>query len=623
MSEASSPTQDLRILRLLLPLLWRQADAALRWRLAATVVLILATALLNAAAPLAFKALVDDFSAAGAAAPVALPLLLVGDYALIQFLARAVAELRWVGYGRLEQRIQGRLLLLLFDHLHGLSLRFHLSRKTGGLQQVVGNGLLGYRLILFHGLFVVLPLALELALIGAVLLGFYPSAFLVIVLATTALYVLSFVFGAERQRVPQRAANQAYIDAFARAGDSYINYETIKYFGAERRVRDAFAAEIGRGVDGWSQFYTLRTLIGVAQAVWLATGLGIIVLLAARNVVTGTMTLGDFVLVNAYMIQLWRPLENLGFAYREMKMGLTYVEQMLELIDEETEIADTAAAKPLPEGPGDVVFAHVGFAYDDRRTVLAEVSFRIPAGRTVAVVGPSGSGKSTLSRLLFRFYDASRGTISVDGRTLPSVTLSSLRAAIAVVPQDTPLFNDTLLYNIGIGRAGAERAAVEDAARLAEIHDFIAALPDGYDTVVGERGLKLSGGEKQRIAIARAVLKRPRIFVLDEATSALDSRTERAIQRNLLAVSRGTTTLIIAHRLSTVIHADGYPGSRRRSPCRARRACRAPRRRGRLCRHVAPTAARRGSGRRRKQLCLKWARNDLSFARPCPRTGRR
>ena len=555
MSDEHSGTQDLRILRLLLPLLWHHADRALRQRLAASGALILATALLNAAAPVLFKSLVDAFAGAGDVAPVAFPLLLVADYALVQWLARTVAELRWIAYGRFEQRVQGELLLRLFDHLHVLSLRFHLGRRTGGLQQIVGNGLLGYRLILFHGLFTVVPLALELALIGGVLLGFYPPSFLVIVLATAALYVLCFVIGVERQRAPQRQANKAYIDAFARAADSYLNYETIKYFGAEGAVRDAFAAEIRRGVDGWSRFYALRTLIGLAQAVWLALGLGAIVFLAARNVAAGAMTLGDFVLVNTYMIQLWRPLENLGFAYREIKMGLTYVEHMLELVDEKAEIADARHARPLPDGPGEVVFSGVDFAYD-RRAVLSEVSFRVPAGRTLAVVGPSGSGKSTLSRLLFRFYDVQRGTISVDGQALPDLTLASLRRAIGVVPQDTPLFNDTLLYNIGIGRAGAGREDIEAAARLAEIHDFVAALPDGYETVVGERGLKLSGGEKQRVAIARAVLKRPRIFVFDEATSALDSKTERAIQQNLQAVSRGTTTLIIAHRLSTIVHAD-------------------------------------------------------------------
>jgi len=555
MADDRSRAQDLRILRLLLPLLWRQADAALRWRLAGSGALILLTAVLNAAAPLVFKVLVDALPVPGGVVP-ALPAFLVVDYALVQWLARAIGELRWFTYGRLERRIQGQLLLLLFDHLHGLSLRFHLGRRTGGLQQIVGNGCLGYRLILFHGLFTVLPLGVELALIGGVLLGFYPPAFLAIVLATAALYVASFVIGVERQRAPQREANKAYIDAFARAADSYLNYETIKYFGAERRVRDAFAGEIGRGVDGWSHFYTLRTLVGLTQAVCLAAGLGAIVLLAARDAVSGAMTLGDFVLVNGYMLQLWRPLDNLGFAYREMKIGFTYVEQLLELLDEEAEIADAPHAHPLPEGPGEVAFSGVDFAYDSRRQVLSEVSFRIPAGRTLAVVGPSGSGKSTLSRLLFRFYDATGGAIAVDGRAIGDLTLKSLRGAIGVVPQDTPLFNDTLRYNIGIGRSGASDDEIERAARLAEIHDFVTTLPDGYDTVVGERGLKLSGGEKQRVAIARAVLKRPRIFVFDEATSALDSKTERAIQQNLQAVSRGTTTLIIAHRLSTIVHAD-------------------------------------------------------------------
>jgi ABC-type transport system involved in Fe-S cluster assembly fused permease/ATPase subunit len=557
MAETSTTTiKDLRILRLLLPLLWRQAERGLRRRLVAGMLLILATAALGAAAPVLFKRLVDAFSGETAANPLVIPVLLIVAYALAHWLGRTVAELRWFTYGRFEQSIQRQLALLLFDHIHRLSLRFHLGRRTGGLQQTVANGLLGYRLVLFHGLFVVLPLAVELALVGAVLVGFYSPIFLVIVLATAGLYVVSFVIGVERQRAPQREATNAYIDAFARSADSYLNYETIKYFGGEDHVRGQFDDALRRGVDGWSRFYVFRTLTGLAQAVWLALGLGGLAFFAARSVAGGSMTLGDFVLVNTYMLQLWRPLDNLGFAYREIKMGLTYVEHLLELLDEDAEIADAPGALPLAEGPGEIVFAGVDFAYDARRTVLEQVNFRTPAGHTLAVVGPSGSGKSTLSRLLFRFYDTTGGHIAIDGQRLGALTLQSLRAAIAVVPQDTPLFNDSLAYNIGFGRPGASRGEIEAAARLAQIHDFIAGLPDGYDTVVGERGLKLSGGEKQRVAIARAVLKQPRIFVFDEATSALDSKTERAIQRDLQTVLAGTTTLIIAHRLSTIVHAD-------------------------------------------------------------------
>jgi ATP-binding cassette subfamily B protein len=364
-------------------------------------------------------------------------------------------------------------------------------------------------------------------------------------------------FSAQRQRGPQRAANAAYVDAFARAADSFINFETVKYFAGETTVRAHLDEALTRGEDGWSSFYKWRTATGLVQSVWLTLGFAALVALAAVRVVDGTMSIGDFVLVNAYMIQLARPLETLGLAYREIKLGLGYVEHLLELLAERPEVKERGDAPALPPGPGEIVFDRVSFAYDARRgVVIDDVSFRIPAGRTLAVVGPSGSGKSTLSRLLFRFYDPTGGEITIDDHRIGYVTLASLRAAIAVVPQDTALFNDTIEYNIAIGRASASRAEIEEAARLAEIHDFVAGLPDGYATVVGERGLKLSGGEKQRVAIARAVLKRPRIFVFDEATSALDSATERLIQRNLETLSRGTTTLIVAHRLSTIVQAD-------------------------------------------------------------------
>jgi ATP-binding cassette subfamily B protein len=553
-NEESKPTHgDGEVLRRLAILVWRELDRNLRLRIAAVAGLGLVTAVLLGVAPVLFREAVDAF----APDPLAVPVAVLLAYVLMHALARATSELRWTLYGRLEQRVQRRLTLRIADHIHSLSLRYQLSRKQGGLQQIVGNALIGYRMILFHSLFIFLPLVFEFGAMATVLVGFYAPVYLAILAATAFLFVASFVIGVKRQRVPQRAATAAYVDAFARLGDSYVNYETIKYFGAERLLRAHADEALVKSEDGWSSFYNLRTVIGLVQGIWLTLGLAALVFLAAREVAAGTMTLGDFVLVSTYLLQLARPLDNLGFAWREVKTGVGFLEKALELLDERPEIADVPGSRPLPDGPGEVEFANVTFAYDERRgAVLEDVSLRVPAGRTVAVVGASGSGKSTLARLLFRFYDVTEGSVTVDGVPVRATTLESLRAVIAVVPQDTALFNDTLLYNIGIGRGDATREEIERAAGLAEIHDFIAGLPDGYHTVVGERGLKLSGGEKQRVAIARAVLKHPRIFVFDEATSALDTGTERAIQKNLERISRGTTTLIIAHRLSTVVHAD-------------------------------------------------------------------
>ena len=549
-------SNDIRILRDLLSLIWFELGVPLRLRLFGAILLILATAAFNAATPVLFKQIVDGFAGPGLGSAAMVPIILIGAYVAGQWLARICAELRWNAYGRLEQRIQRRLAIRLFDHIHELSLRFHVARRTGALQQVVGNGLLGYCLVFHNMMFVVVPLAFELAMVGGVLTDFYQWPFLTVFLLTAMLYIFTSIIGVERQRVPQREANAGYVDAFARATDSYLNYETIKYFGAERQIREQLDRSLIAAESGWSKYYLIRTVIGLVQSLWLMLGLAATVALAARGVRAGTLTVGDFVLVNAYMLQLTRPLENLGFAYREIKTGLTYVENLVELLDERPEVKEAPHAHPLLLGPGEIVFQGVSFAYDDCKPVLAGASFRIPANRSVAVVGPSGVGKSTLSRLLFRFYDVTDGRIEIDCQNLRDVTLSSLRAAIAVIPQDTTLFNDTIAFNIGIGRPGSSQQEIEEAARLAEIHDFIVSLSGGYETMVGERGLKLSGGEKQRVAIARAVLKRPRVFVFDEATSALDSETEHRIQRNLETALRGPTTLIIAHRLATIVQAD-------------------------------------------------------------------
>jgi ATP-binding cassette subfamily B protein len=364
------------------------------------------------------------------------------------------------------------------------------------------------------------------------------------------------VIGSERLRRRQRRAVAEGAEAHGKAVDSLLNYETVKYFGNERHIADRYDGALQEVERLTVNAMMWRSLTGILQVSILGVGLTAMILLAASKVAGGAMTVGDFVLVNTYLLQLIRPLDRLGQLYRSIKQSLTDVEQMLTLLDQPAEVADAAGAGILPKGPGRLRFEGVGFAYDPRRPVLNDVSFEVPPGRTLAIVGPSGAGKSTIGRLLFRFYDPTSGRITLDGADIAAVTQASLREAIAVVPQDAVLFNDTILYNLAFGRPGASMEEIEQAARQAQIHDFIASLPDGYETMVGERGLKLSGGEKQRVAIARAILKRPRLFLFDEATSALDSHTELAIQRSLREVSRGTTTLVIAHRLSTIVHAD-------------------------------------------------------------------
>jgi len=447
-------------------------------------------------------------------------------------------------------------MLVLFEHLHSLSLRFHVDRRTGGIQQIVSNGLLGYRLIVFNGAMVILPLVFSITVAGAVLAGFYPVIFVLILLVMCVVYAVSLLFGIERQTRYQQLANAAYVDAYAEAADSYLNFETIKLFGNEELIRVHLDQTLQRGEADFSQFYRARTLTGLLQAGSLTLGIATTVSVSAMNVLRGSITLGDFVLINAYILQFWAPLEYLGLAYREIKMGLTNVKKMLALLNEGPEVVNQPGAIPLPMGPGELRFKNVNFSYGER-LVLRDVSFTISPGQSFAIVGPSGSGKTTLARLAFRFYDLTSGEIFIDDVPISKLTLESLRAAIAIVPQEIVLLNDTLERNIGIGRPGCNRRDIEHAAKLAELHDFAHSLPANYQTVVGERGLKLSSGQKQRVAIARALLKSPRIFIFDEATSSLDNETEQKIQQNLKLASHGVTTLVVAHRLSTISGANG------------------------------------------------------------------
>lgn len=540
----------------MLPYLWPGDDTGLRVRLVLAAAILAATSLMNALVPMVMAVAVDELSPADASAVVVAPVALLLGYGIVFWLSRSLNELRWILFGPIEQRVRRRLGLAVFQHLHTLSLRYHLSKRTGTISRIHENGLRSVADLLFNLLFTIAPLVAEIVVICIVLLSKFEPHFAAITFITLAIYLTALFVGSEWLRRYQRPAVIRAAEAHGKAIDSLLNYETVKYFGNESYVSERYDGELREVERLTVRSLIIRSLIGVGQMSVLGLGIAVLVLLAGFGVADGTMTVGAFVMVNMYLIQVARPLERLGNLYRSIKQALIDLEHLLQIFDEAPEVVDSPDAITLPEGPGAVVFDGVSFAYDPRRAVLHDISFEIPAGKKVALVGPSGGGKTTVGRLLFRFYDPTAGAVRIDGENALGVTQSSFRAAIGVVPQDTILFNDTIRENIEFGRPGASWDDVVRAARLAQIHDFIESLPDGYDTVVGERGLKLSGGEKQRVAIARAVLKRPRIYLFDEATSALDSHTEQAIQQSLNAVSRNTTTLVIAHRLSTIVDAD-------------------------------------------------------------------
>ena len=541
--------------RSLLPFLWPHGRFDLRVRVAVAMVLLASAKIANVYVPFMYKAAVDALDVATAVV-IALPVAAILAYGIARVLAQAFGELRDAVFAKVSQHAIRSVALATFKHLHRLSLRFHLERQTGGLSRAIERGTKGIQFLLNFMLFNILPTLFEISLVCGILLVRYSAWFAIITLGVIVGYI-GFTFAVTEWRTKfRREMNKIDSEASTKAIDSLLNYETVKYFGNEAHEADRFDTSLASYERAAVKSHTTLSLLNIGQGVIMAGGLITIMMMAGREVAAGTMTLGDFVLVNTFLIQLYMPLNFLGFVYREIKQSLVDMEKMFELVRVEREIDDGPNAKPLAVAHGEVAFDGVSFAYDVRRPILKDLSFSVPPGRTLAIVGASGAGKSTVSRLLFRFYDVDSGAIRIDGQDLRDVKQDSLRTAIGIVPQDTVLFNDTISYNIRYGRPDAEPHEVAEAARLAHIDAFIAGLPDGYETMVGERGLKLSGGEKQRVAIARTILKDPRILVFDEATSSLDSHTEKEIQASLREVAESRTTLVIAHRLSTIVDAE-------------------------------------------------------------------
>ncbi len=549
LDEPPPPNPDLRSISRLFPYMWE-----FRGRVLLALALLIGAKLASVAVPLVLKHIVDALDQPRS--ELVLPLALILVYGVLRFAATTFADLRDVVFAKVTQRAMRRISMAVFDHLHDLSLRFHLERRTGGITRDIERGAKAVSSLVGYLLFRITPTVLEIVMVAGILFVKLDWVFGFITLGTLAAYIGFTVTITEWRTQFVRRANTLDSQAYGRAIDSLLNYETVKYFGNENYEAQRYDRSLVEWEDMAMKSQRTLGLLNIAQAGVIAIGVTLMVLRAAAGVVNGTLTLGDLVMVNAFLLQMFQPLGFLGVMYRQVKESLADVERMCGLLQRPREVEDAPGARALDVTAGEVVFEHVSFAYNPDRPILHDVCFVIPAGRTVAAVGASGAGKSTLARLVFRFYDVGAGSIRIDGQDIRQVTQDSLRAAIGVVPQDTVLFNDSIYYNIAYGRPEATRDEVIGAARAAHILDFIESLPQGWDTVVGERGLKLSGGEKQRVAIARALLKNPVILVLDEATSALDTRTEKAIQAELLEIAKSRTSLIIAHRLSTVVEAD-------------------------------------------------------------------
>ena len=554
-----------RVLRELAPYIWPANRPDLRLRVVMALLALVVAKAITLAVPVAYKAIVDALTGktgAGAATGLSvlglasIPAMLIIAYGVGRVLMVLFAQFRDVWFTVVAQNAVRQLANRTFRHLHTLSLRFHLERRTGGLNRIIERGVTGVDTIVRMAVLNSIPTAVELLMISALVGYYFGFVYVVVVLITVTLYVWFTFFASERRIAIRRDMNESDTEAHSKAVDSLLNYETVKYFGNEELEARRFDSSMARYEKAAIRTYTSLGVLNSGQAVIFTVGTVICMLLAARDVTRGALTIGGFVMINAILMQLYVPLNFMGMVYREIKQGLIDIETMFALLHEPAEIVDRPGAKPLRVRNGEIKFENVTFAYDPERPILKHVSFTVPAGKMVAIVGPSGAGKSTISRILFRFYEISGGRVLIDGQNISDVTQASLRAAIGMVPQDTVLFNDTIEYNIRYGKPDASLAEAREAARLAQIHDLIMTLPQGYDALVGERGLKLSGGEKQRVAIARTILKAPPILMLDEATSALDSHTEREIQNALEQVARERTSLVIAHRLSTVVHAD-------------------------------------------------------------------
>lgn len=556
---SGQPVRGWDTIRQVIPYLWPEGKAWVKRRVVLAVSLLIIAKLIAVATPLFYKAAVDALAGEGESAAMLLAFGAAGltmIYGLARLANVGFQQLRDVVFTPVGQRALRKLALRTFQHIHAMSLRYHISRKTGGLSRIIERGVKGVDFLLRFLLFSIGPLILELLLVAVVLFFLFDVWYLVVVLGTIILYV-AFTFKVTEWRVRiRKQMNDQDTDANQKAIDSLLNFETVKYFGAEGREAARYDSAMEKYAAAATRTNYSLAFLNFGQSLIITSGLVAVMVMAAVGVQRGALSVGDFVMVNAYMIQITMPLNFLGTVYREIRQALIDMGEMFDLLNQPPEVTDRPGAKALAVPRGEIVFDDVCFGYEAARGILKGVSFTVKPGETVAIVGSSGAGKSTIGRLLFRFYDVTEGAIRIDGQDLREVTQNSLHAQIGVVPQDTVLFNDTILYNIAYGRDGATREEIEAVARAAQIHDFIMSLPEGYDTTVGERGLKLSGGEKQRVGIARTLLKDPPILLLDEATSALDTDTEREIQGQLRAMGQGRSVITIAHRLSTIADAD-------------------------------------------------------------------